>query len=206
MKILVIDTETNGLPKQWGANPEHYHLFPEILSISWIMWDTKTDKVEENYFVINREIEKWDKYAMEVNGFSQERLEKEGKSWHHVFMEFTSDLLGADLLAAHNISFDWPIIRADTARMNPKIGILSDFSPKYCTMKETTSLCKIPAMKGVNGIKWPKLTELYEFLFHKPMEEEFKAHNALEDTRATLKCFKELVKMGLVEHVNALNS
>jgi DNA polymerase-3 subunit alpha len=45
-----------------------------------------------------------------------------------------------------------------------------------------------------NRGKFPNLTELYTKLFN----EQFPAHNSLEDVKATMKCYYELQKLGIL--------
>ena len=63
---------------------------------------------------------------------------------------------------------------------------------KICTMLSTTEFC---AIKGTNGYKWPKLSELYYELFKSNFEE---AHNAAVDIEATAKCFWELRRRNII--------
>lgn len=60
----------------------------------------------------------------------------------------------------------------------------------YCTMKRTTDLVGIPKGHG-GGNKYPKLSELYRFLFDEDFEN---AHDAMADVTATAKCFQEIMK------------
>ena len=64
--------------------------------------------------------------------------------------------------------------------------------PSICTMQSTVDFCAIP---GKYGYKFPKLQELYKKLFGNEFED---AHNALSDIRATLKCYLELKKRGII--------
>lgn len=196
MKVLIIDTETNGLPKKYGADPKDFNLFPEILSIAWCLWDTETGETESQYFVINREIETFSKHAMEVNGFDQERLRNEGVEWTYMIEYLRISLHYTDLIACHNTGFDLPILQADLYRNGQEILVSS--KPTLCTMKSTTEICKIPSPRG-KGYKWPKLEELYHFLFEREMACDFKAHNAEEDVKATFLCLKALVDRRLID-------
>ena len=51
-------------------------------------------------------------------------------------------------------------------------------------------MCQIPGGRG-GKFKLPTLTELHQFLFHKPFGE---AHNATADVEATTRCFLELIR------------
>ena len=102
---------------------------------------------------------------------------------------FVKAIASADLIVAHNISFDYPVVNCELIRL----GIDSRLSEvdHFCTMMSTVELCKIP---GVSGYKWPKLQELYRFLFNAEFSD---AHSALADANATADCFIELSKRNL---------
>jgi DNA polymerase III epsilon subunit-like protein len=59
----------------------------------------------------------------------------------------------------------------------------------YCTMKETTNICKLPGNYG--KFKWPKLTEAHQHFFGIPVEG---AHDAMTDVRACKRIFFEIKK------------
>ena len=42
MKVLVFDTETTGLPKERFASFKDTHLWPHIMQLSFMMYDTDT--------------------------------------------------------------------------------------------------------------------------------------------------------------------
>jgi DNA polymerase III epsilon subunit-like protein len=54
------------------------------------------------------------------------------------------------------------------------------------TMLESTDIVKI---KRYRGYKYPKLIELYKFLFNKEFDNQ---HNAIDDVNATFECYKKL--------------
>ena len=62
-----------------------------------------------------------------------------------------------------------------------------------CTIKSSVNFCKII---GIYGYRYPKLNELYYKLFYSNFEN---AHNAFSDILATIECFKELRKKGIIE-------
>ena len=91
-----------------------------------------------------------------------------------------------DLLIAHNVDFDFPVLNCEFIRSSLKTKF-SDIET-LCTMKSTTSLCNIP---GKYGPKWPKLEELYNHLFNKNFQG---AHRAINDVKACAECFIQLKK------------
>ena len=77
-------------------------------------------------------------------------------------------------------------------------SLLVALTPGLVSIHDITDLCKLPFPDGTasNGqYKWPKLTELHEFLFG---ESFTGAHDALTDVKATARCFWELYKRRLI--------
>lgn len=64
-----------------------------------------------------------------------------------------------------------------------------------CTKERSTSYCAIPSPNGFNDYKWPTLSELHRKLFGTDFEN---SHSAFADVNATVKCFWEMKKLGLI--------
>ena len=62
-------------------------------------------------------------------------------------------------------------------------------------MKIGVDIYKSPSDNYNGNYKWPKLDELYSALFNKSFEGQ---HNAINDVRATYKCYFEMKKRGLI--------
>jgi len=133
--------------------------------------------------------------AARVHQIDTETADRCGIAEHLVATLFTSLMNRADILVAHNFDFDVQMMAAMLLRNNlsQRAKILMYEKPYYCTMKETTELCNLP---GPYGPKWPKLSELHEFLFG---EGFVGAHDAMYDIRATMKCFYKLKEEGHIE-------
>lgn len=104
----------------------------------------------------------------------------------------------ADRLIAHNISFDWRLLTILATRLGE--AAMEDLKrldqiPKVCTMRTTAKLCQLPFPSGRSGYKWPRLEELYYYLFQEKLEG---AHDALVDVNATIRCHTELIKRGVL--------
>jgi DNA polymerase III subunit epsilon len=193
MKILIFDTETIGLPKDYKASYEDVDNWPRIMSLAWSLRDDTGEVVSEQYHMITPD--GWEvpqeKFWID-NGYSTERSLLEGKPIAEVLNAFMNDVQQADVLVGHNLSFDHRITWAELIRagIQPRSGM-----PKICTMMKSTSYCKIPAANG-RGFKWPKLEELYTKLF----DEKFDgAHDAKADVLATVDCFFELLRIGVIQ-------
>lgn len=124
--------------------------------------------------------------AEAVHGISVDECNRGGMNENQIYPIIANNFFTADNLIAHNIDFDLLFVDHLMQRAHKEWNGLYK-KPKFCTMKESTNLCQLPGRFG--KFKWPKLTELYKFLFEEEMEN---AHDALADVRATRKCYYRL--------------
>ena len=143
--ILFFDTETTGL-------------YPgQICQLSYIM-QTKEGVSAKNFFF---SVDYVEPSALAVHGFSVQKLKElsSGKQFTHHFNQINADFEKADLICAHNTSFDFSFMRKEYERLNKTFYIKNEF----CSMKNSTPLCKLPRKSG-SGYKYPKLSELCAFV------------------------------------------
>ncbi|MBQ0099776.1 MAG: 3'-5' exonuclease [Firmicutes bacterium] len=143
--IIYLDTETTGL---YPGN---------ICELSYIMQDK--DKVKAKNFFFTVDFVEFGAYS--VHGFSVELLKElsNGKRFKDFFYEIKEDFDSADMLIAHNLSFDSMFLRAEFEN----IGEEFNYDKTFCSMKNSVEACKLPRNRGL-GYKYPKLSELCEFL------------------------------------------
>lgn len=202
MKAIFIDTETNGVPKNYKAPYTDTANWPEPIQVAYTV-ATISPRIKPHHstvVVLNRpdiEPHLWSADAFSVHGISYEDSLISPVGREEFYQRFISDLMKCDLVIAHNIDFDWPVILADLTRMGCDIPNMRTL----CTMKEPAVIrfCNLP---GPYGPKWPKLEELYERLFGKPMSEKFRAHDAMEDVKATVNCFAGLINKKIISIPN----
>ncbi len=142
--ILYFDTETSGLhPGQ-------------ICQLSYVM-QSGDELLSRNFFFKVDDVEY---SAFLVHGFSVEKLDylSGGKRFCDFAEQIEKDFLSADVVVAHNTSFDFMFMRAEFERLNKTFCVNNEF----CSMKNSTALCKLPRSRGV-GYKYPKLSELCAF-------------------------------------------
>ena len=143
--ILYFDTETSGLrPGQ-------------ICQLSYIMQDGDNLSARNIFFSVD--YVECGAYA--VHGFSKQRLDilSNGKKFKDFIDVIENDFKRADVVVAHNLSFDAMFMRAEFERLNRVFKANGEF----CSMKISTPLCKIKKASGC-GYKYPKLNELCAFL------------------------------------------
>ena len=143
--IIYFDTETTGLSP--GG----------IIQLSYIM-QTKDSVTAKNFFFSVDFVEYG---AFAVHGFSVEKLKvlSGGKTFDNHIDEIESDFVKADLIVAHNFSFDYMFLSTEFQRLCKVLPVKESF----CSMKSMTPICKILRSNG-KSYKYPKLGELCQFL------------------------------------------
>ena len=132
---------------------------------------------------------------------TNEIADEKGVEENEVLEAYALLLETEPMRVCHNVKFDEKFLDQMFQRNLPK---LSDYgrsryyleSTLFCTMhnKLIREWC---GAKNVNGhLKAPNLKELYKKLFGETFENE---HDAMADTRATKRCFFELIKRGVIE-------
>lgn len=189
---LFFDVETTGMPKSWKAPMTDTFNWPHVVQLAWQLYDEQRILLEVGDHIIQPE--GWTiPYASErIHKISTERAKEEGKPIKAVLEIFKIVIDKAEFIIAHNIDFDKKVIGAEFIRkeITHKLFNISHF----CTMRESTSFCKIPGRAG--QYKWPKLEELHQKLFGAKFAD---AHNALADTQATANCFFKLLDLEAIE-------
>lgn len=192
---LIFDTETNGLPMYFNSPMEDINNWPRITQLAFILCDENGNELKSFQSLIkpnNWTIPK-EKFFIE-NNMSTERCEQEGIDVFVALRNLQDALKKCKYKVAHNIAFDKNIVGAEIIRAGITIELFK-YKPEICTMKETTSFCAIPHKNG-NGVKWPKLEELYQKLFNVNFEG---AHDALYDVRATKECLIESINRKIIK-------
>lgn len=183
MKHLFIDTETTGLPLNWRLHPCFFKTYPRIVTLSWRFYEDH-QLIDQTTYVIQPEDYIIPLDASKIHGYTTERAKKEGVVLDLALEHFFAYVKKADKIIAHNASFDLSVIQAECYRRK----IVCPLQNVICTMKSTIELCRIASSRGY---KYPKLVELYGFLFGKQPEQ---THQSDKDTELLCECFFMLEK------------
>ena len=223
-KYLFFDTETTGLPKRFDASYKDFDDWPRLVQISWLCVSEDGFIISEQNRYIKPVGFTIPEEASRIHGVTTPNAINFGKDIEEVLYDFADCANYADYIIGHNVDYDKNVVCSEIQRnMNSFDGHtwICDYHdheeidplkllerevyyftydeiiarcPTIDTMKLSVNICKIP---GYNGqYKYPKLQELYRFLFGK----EFgNVHNSMADIRATLECFLELKQRGIIQ-------
>jgi len=191
MKVLTFDTETTGLiPK----NESFYNTkeWPHIVQLSFILYDIKKKKTldsKDHIIKIPKEIP-IPKESTDVHGIDKEKTEMFGVDIKEALGDLRKAIKEADLIVAHNISFDKRIVIVESIRNKmPSLFIVEGkHKPEYCSMKSSVDICKIERIwkSGEKYYKFPTLLELHKHIFDETPEN---LHNAMTDVLVCLRCY-----------------
>lgn len=187
---LFFDTETTGLPRNWRAPVSDLNNWPRMVQLAWLEYDHTANLLKSVDYIIKPEGYHIPTDASRIHGITTERALAEGISMQKALAEFSEAVRNADMLVAHNMSFDEKIVGAEFLRNNFENILVK--KKRTCTMEAGTNYCRLPGSYG--NYKWPKLSELHYKLFKTNFED---AHNAAVDIKITAKCFWEMSKLGL---------
>lgn len=201
MSILVVDTETGGLPD--FRLPADDLLQPRLCSIAAVLLNDEGNEVDCFYNLIRPDdwtpelIEKA-AGAFEVNGLSMEKLMDEGVPIADALGLYEEFLEQSSIVSAYGLAFDMKMIRGALRRAGRPDHYGA--KPVFCAMRAATPLCKLPPTEamsraGRNYHKSPKLVEAVQILLGLDLPG---AHDALVDARATGKLIEWMIPQGLV--------
>lgn len=207
MKLLLLDTETNGLPKVRYAPPSDHENFPAILQLSWAIYTVAgtdfTAGESRDLGLALPASTPWNTGAAAIHGISEMEA-RHGVDPATALRELATALRSVNLVVAHNLAFDKDIIRAAGYR----VGI-QDLWPhglrELCTMRATTSIVALPATAKqalypeLGPYKAPRLNELYTWLYGRVYDLSGAVlHTAKSDVDCLVQCMAELLRRRLL--------
>jgi DNA polymerase-3 subunit epsilon len=208
MRVLVFDTETTGLPETKIINPDTLSLWPHIVQLSFVIYDTSINDIVKTFDSIVKVKEGViiPEESTKIHGITNKIARRKGVEIEIILNDFFYCLRSIDMLVGHNVSFDINMIKIEILRLiylnsvemnktNYKTALhfLTNFKNVCCTcsLKDSIELCNITALnkKGEPYLKYPKLMELHEKLFQSVPNN---LHNSFNDILVTLRCFMKL--------------
>ena len=188
MTSLVFDLETSGLPIRNSSKYYHprkfkYYDNSRVIEIAYNIIDEDGNIISEyNSLIIP---EGFDITNSEFHGLTTEECKKDGKYIKNVLLHIENDMLkyGVVRVISHNIGFDLNILLSECYRCNSTLIKKLLSCKKVCTMLEGQEYMKVG--------KWPRLEELYKFLFKEDINQE---HRAKSDVDYCTKCYIKMLK------------
>ena len=194
MRVLVIDTETNGLPISYVSTKKS-NGFTNLRSLNELRFE-ECRAIEIAMILVEFEKEKatiiyeWTTLISQnvpitnsdIHGITEQDVKNNGVHMDVVFEELSKQLYLADTIIAHNADFDLQVLASECKR-HGWLSLLEriDDKPVVCTM--------LLGYKTLKLARWPKLVNLYERL---TLQKATHAHRALDDCRMCLTCYNKL--------------
>lgn len=169
---LIFDTETTGMSIYTS----------DIIQLSYLIYDKNKKIVKEVDRYITPEFDIISKESYNVHKISNKTIEKKGKKFYDVIMEFINDLSQVKYVIGHNVQFDMNMILSNLEKHNIEAKNIFDKKIIECTGRMSQYIQK-------SGNRMMKLSDLYRNLFGKEM---LFAHNSLYDTKYCAKCYFKL--------------
>ena len=208
MLVLVFDTETTGLPSSRVINPDTLNLWPHIVQLSYVIYDTENNDIvytSDSIVKVKKNVnitEDSSRFHKITNEISQTK----GIKLDEVLNGFFKYLKTVDIIVGHNISFDINMVKVELLRIiyeenditpnklkdcKSDLHLLTNFNNICCTLQDSIKFCDIKAVDkfGHPYLKYPKLIELHQKLFESSPNN---LHNSLNDILVTLRCFMKL--------------
>lgn len=190
---FIHDTETTGFIRK--NSPMSDASQPNIVQLSCVLFDEEANRIVQSANLIVCP-DGWEipEDAVAIHGITTEYATQYGmplKAALDVFLH----IWNLHPRVGHNVEFDDFVIGCAIARIyGIEHPLLSHWNstPASCTMKRAKPIVQAKNVKG--ALKYPKLTEAYEYFFHKPLD---RAHSANADVVATMEIDLALCAMGV---------
>jgi DNA polymerase III epsilon subunit-like protein len=192
--IAVFDTETTGLPSRKKATQNNCASFPRIVQIAWMIFDKDLKIIKQQSYIVKQE-KKIPKTSIQIHGITDEIAQNKGVDIEIALNEFLSDIEKCDVLVAHNVEFDYNVLKSEIYR-NGLDAFSIERIHKFCTMRASTDFCAIERYGG--GYKYPTLKELYSKCFPSKILSEEMLHNALTDVAVCAKSLEKLHELNAI--------
>ena len=192
MKALVFDTETTDMVK-WKLPPEHSSQ-PHLIQLAMLLVECDDWSARSRHSMLVRLAKgvSIEPAAYGAHGISERDCEYFGVAPMVACSLFNQLCMQADVIVAHNMSFDRSVMLSALHRLGNKPDRMQG-KRLLCTKEESTDVLKLPGQ--YDSYKWPTLAEAYRHFTGSELEG---AHDALVDTEACLSVFRALVELGVI--------
>jgi len=179
---LFFDTETTGLGRE-----------DRLVQLAWILCAPDGEEISRNDLLIKPEGFTIPRDATAIHGITTERALADGVPLTDALEKFQQAIGQSEFVVGHNIEFDETFIHGESLRAGLPNRL--PLKRRICTMDRSAAYCAIPSSSPYRKYKWPRLAELHRKLFDADFDN---AHDASADVEATMRCFWELRKRGVL--------
>ena len=243
--VLCFDTETTGMPPP-STNPKFKtegffndkrvpaELWPRIVQLSFIQYDTDKEVILQHYdqIIKMKPGVKIPKASTDVHGITDQMSKTKGIDIRRAMMDFMKAYYDSEVTIGHNVQFDLNVVCAEltilirdpsTSPQDKKsfeylaTSLMGKKRPKFCTMRESKTVCKLPSFKydpatdqpmtdsrgyyviddalderGDHKFRGSNLENTHKILFQEKPNGQL--HNALVDVAVCLRVYMKLYK------------
>lgn len=182
IKICIFDTETNGLPN--GNDYSNVN----IIELGYIIMDLDYNIIKKYNSLIRGRFQ-IPEIITEITGITKEMTNKNGQYLDKVMIDFYKDIRDCEFIIAHNIRFDYNVIKKELKNIKYKF-IYGDFCSKI-------QLCSL----GIFRKELPKpiipnhkLITIYQHLHNNLCKQK---HRAIDDVLMIRSSFLKINNLNL---------
>ena len=183
--ILIIDTETDCIPKDCDATALNTENSPRIIGLAYNKIAPNGQLLSKNYFIISPDYFSIGSGEPNIDICSNTDIQENRISIKIVLDWIDKEAVDCKYLVAHNIDFVYAVVFSEYSRLNLDTNNLSSLK-RICTMKGSINIFKIPSS---NGYKNPSLNDLHQELFSSGITG---MNNPQTNAEHCMRCFKEL--------------
>ena len=200
--VLVIDTETTGLPGCRNIIADQYNYIKwnnaRLVQIAWELYNPDRECIDVQCHIIKPDRYIIPEVVTKIHGISTEQANREGILIEDVFDKMRTVLMNNPIIVAHNMDFDFNIILAELYRYFnknydiPENNVTDIIQTWIQADKECTML-----MSCNPGERWKKLAVVYENLFG--VAPNIEMHRADNDVRICSQIYFKLIDRKILE-------
>lgn len=184
MNILFFDTETTGLLKYELRSHEESQ--PRLVQLGAVLHDENRKVRAAVNLIVNPFPNVIPEEAEAVHGISTMDAAMYGVPLVAALGVFNSLVNSADLIVAHNLSYDARIMKGHYVRGGEDSPL--EGKQTFCTMLKSTPILKLPSKRGH---KWPNLQEAHRFFLGEGFDG---AHDAMVDVLACSRVYYKMME------------
>lgn len=184
---MVLDIETSGLPKYRNADYKDFNNWPYPVELAYCIFDKNLKFIKRERYILKQNIV-LSEDVINIHGISNSKMKNYGIDPKIIYEKLINDYKSCLFIIGHNIKFDLSILQCDLYRNNFDFDMFD--KNVFCTM---LSGKEITYNQFSQKYKFPKLKELYGYLYYKNVNININnLHSALMDVYITYLCFKKI--------------